>query len=63
MQGFPENFKIVVGYGAMRKLTGNSVAVPVFKAVAGEIVKAINTPNIQQSFKQLSLLEPEYEYS
>ena len=63
LQGFPENFKIVVGYGAMRKLTGNSVAVPVFKAVAGEIVKAINNPNIHQSFKQLSLLEPEYEYS
>ncbi len=60
LQGFPEDFKIVVGYGAMRKLTGNSVAVPVFKAVAGEIVKAINSPNIQQSFKQLSLLEPEY---
>jgi DNA (cytosine-5)-methyltransferase 1 len=40
LQGFPEDFKITVGYGAMRKLTGNSVAVPVFKAVAGEIVKA-----------------------
>jgi DNA (cytosine-5)-methyltransferase 1 len=63
LQGFPEDFKIVVGYGAMRKLTGNSVAVPVFKAVAGEIVKAINSRNIHQSFKQLSLLEPEYEYS
>jgi DNA (cytosine-5)-methyltransferase 1 len=63
LQGFPEDFKIVVGYGAMRKLTGNSVAVPVFKAVAGEIVKAINNPNIHQSFEQLSLLEPEYEYS
>ena len=29
LQGFPETFKIVVGYQAMRKLTGNSVAVPV----------------------------------
>jgi DNA (cytosine-5)-methyltransferase 1 len=41
LQGFPEDFKIVVGYGAMRKLTGNSVAVPVFKAVAEEVVKSI----------------------
>ncbi len=63
LQGFPENFKIVVGYGAMRKLTGNSVAVPVFKAVAGEMIKAIDNRNIQQSFKQLTLLELEYEHS
>ena len=47
----------------MRKLTGNSVAVPVFKAVAEEIVKAINNQIIQPTFKQLSLLELEYEYS
>lgn len=63
LQGFPEDFKIVVGYGAMRKLTGNSVAVPVFKAVAEEMIKAINNAKIQQSFKQLSLLEPQYEYN
>lgn len=63
LQGFPEDFKIVVGYGAMRKLTGNSVAVPVFKAVAEEIVKAINSQNIHPTYKQLSLLELEYEYS
>jgi DNA (cytosine-5)-methyltransferase 1 len=63
LQGFPENFKIVVGYGAMRKLTGNSVAVPVFKAVAEEVVKSIENANIRSVSKQLSLLEPEYEYS
>ncbi len=63
LQGFPEDFKIVVGYGAMRKLTGNSVAVPVFKAVAEEMVKAIENQNIHPTFKQLSLLEPDYEYS
>lgn len=42
LQGFPENFKIVVSYAAMRKLTGNSVAVPVIKAVAEEMMVAIN---------------------
>lgn len=57
LQGFPEDFKIVVGYGAMRKLTGNSVAVPVFKAVAEELVNAINLRKMNQNFKQLSLLE------
>ncbi len=60
LQGFPEDFKIVVGYGAMRKLTGNSVAVPVFKAVAEEVITAINNHKINHSYKQLSLLEPEY---
>ncbi len=57
LQGFPEDFKIVVGYGAMRKLTGNSVAVPVFEAVAEQMIKAINTSKITQSFKQLTLME------
>jgi DNA (cytosine-5)-methyltransferase 1 len=57
LQGFPEDFKIVVGYGAMRKLTGNSVAVPVFQAVAAEMVQAIQKRQFSVSFKQLSLLE------
>lgn len=43
LQGFPEDFKIVVSYAAMRKLTGNSVAVPVIKAVAQEMMLAINS--------------------
>ncbi len=43
LQGFPEDFKIVVSYAAMRKLTGNSVAVPVIKAVAKEMIVAINS--------------------
>jgi DNA (cytosine-5)-methyltransferase 1 len=41
LQGFPETFKIVVSYQAMRKLTGNSVAVPVIEAVAGKMIAAI----------------------
>ena len=42
LQGFTEDFKIVVSYTAMRKLTGNSVAVPVIKAVAKEMMAAMN---------------------
>jgi site-specific DNA-cytosine methylase len=37
----PDGDIIVVGYQAMRKLTGNSVAVPVIEAVTGEMMKAI----------------------
>jgi DNA (cytosine-5)-methyltransferase 1 len=41
LQGFPESFKIVVSYTSIRKQTGNSVAVPVIKAIAGQMVKAL----------------------
>lgn len=41
IQGFPEEFKIVVPYGKIRKQTGNSVAVPVIKAVAKQMIKAL----------------------
>ncbi len=60
LQGFPETFKIVVGYQAMRKLTGNSVAIPVIQAVAGKMMEAIKNRTIKRKrveYKQLSLLE------
>jgi DNA (cytosine-5)-methyltransferase 1 len=60
LQGFPENFKIVVSYQAMRKLTGNSVAVPVIEAVAGKMMEAIKQRQpkiIYTESRQLTLLE------
>lgn len=45
IQGFPDNYKIVVSYGKIRKQTGNSVAVPVIKAVAKEMVNALKAFN------------------
>lgn len=41
IQGFPDDFKIVVPYGKMKKQCGNSVAVPVIKAVAREMLEAL----------------------
>ncbi|MDP4118796.1 MAG: DNA cytosine methyltransferase [Bacillota bacterium] len=41
LQGFPEDYKIVVTYGAIKKQTGNSVAVPVIKAVSRQMLKAL----------------------
>lgn len=41
LQGFPDSFKIVVPYSSVRKQTGNSVAVPVIKAVANQMLKAL----------------------
>jgi DNA (cytosine-5)-methyltransferase 1 len=57
LQGFPETFKIVVGYSAMRKLTGNSVSVPVIQAIAGEMVKSIRERRVQKEVYQFSLLD------
>ena len=41
IQGFPDDFKIVVSYGHIKHQTGNSVAVPVIKAVARQMIKAL----------------------
>ena len=43
LQGFPDTFKIVVPYTAIKKQTGNSAAVPVIKAVAKEMLKALKS--------------------
>ncbi len=41
LQGFPDTFKVVVPYSSIKKQTGNSVAVPVIKAVAEEMITAL----------------------
>lgn len=38
IQGFPDEFKIVVNYGQIKHQTGNSVAVPVIRAVAERVI-------------------------
>ncbi len=55
LQGFPDTFKIVVPYMQIRKQTGNSVSVPVIKAVAEEMLKSIK--NKKPAFPQLEQLE------
>lgn len=41
IQGFPDDYKIVVPYGKMKKQCGNSVAVPVIKAVAKAMMESL----------------------
>lgn len=41
IQGFPDTFKVVVSYGAIRKQCGNSVAVPMISAVAAKMIEAL----------------------
>lgn len=41
LQGFPDSFKVVLPYGKIKHQCGNSVAVPVIKAVAKEMIDAL----------------------
>ena len=42
LQGFPEDFKIVVPYTQLRKQAGNSVAVPVIKKIAKSMITSMS---------------------
>lgn len=44
-QGFPDTYRIVVSHQEIRRQTGNSVAVPMIRAVAGKIDYAIKHRN------------------
>lgn len=41
MQGFPDSYKIVLPYGKVKHQCGNSVAVPVVRAIAGEMLTSL----------------------
>lgn len=41
LQGFPDTFKINVPYSQARKIAGNSVSIPVIKAIAGKMMEAM----------------------
>ena len=43
LQGFPDDFKIVVPYTKLKQQCGNSVAVPMIEAVAREMIAALRT--------------------
>lgn len=43
IQGFPDSYKIVLPYGKIKHQCGNSVAIPVIKAVAEQMIKALKT--------------------
>lgn len=52
LQGFPEDYKIVVSYTQIKQQTGNSVAVPVIEAVAREMLKALRGFELSQDIKE-----------
>ena len=63
LQGFPEDFKIVVNITQLRKQTGNSVAIPVVTAIAEKILEALKKREIVwQATEQLALFEKSKEF-
>jgi DNA (cytosine-5)-methyltransferase 1 len=42
LQGFPDDFIINIPYSQVRKVVGNSVTIPVIKAIAAEMIKALD---------------------
>jgi len=50
IQGFPEDFKIVVAYGQIKHQTGNSVAVPVIRRVAEKMTNVLFGEITYESF-------------
>lgn len=63
LQGFPEDFIINIPYSQARKVAGNSVSVPVIKAIAGEMIESLEQRKAAiKNPVQMSLLEPQYEH-
>lgn len=61
LQGFPETFKIAVSHGEIRRQTGNSVAVPVIRAVARQMLKSLRAQVLADKEPQQMNLIPEQE--
>lgn len=63
LQGFPDTFKINIPYSQTRKVAGNSVSVPVIKAIAGEMIQALkDQKEAAKEIIQLSILETAYKH-
>ena len=63
LQGFPDSFKINVPYSQSRKIAGNSVTVPVIRAIAGEMIKALDNKKNALNIKQLNIFDNEHTNS
>ena len=66
LQGFPDSFRVIRSYSAMRKLVGNSVAIPCVTSVIRSIFKAVEESkksqyqqknSIDLNFKQIPLFK------
>lgn len=61
LQGFPDNFKIVVSDTQAYKQFGNSVCVPVIRALSNQIKLSLEKPHKKYKLRELDLLNYTYE--
>ncbi len=61
IQGFPDSFKIIVSDSQAYKQFGNSVCVPVIKALARQIKLSVEKPRKKYQLKELDLFNHTYE--
>ena len=60
LQGFPEDFKIVVNITQLRKQTGNSVAIPVVSAIAEKMIEALQQRKPKEKLEeQITFIDAE----
>jgi DNA (cytosine-5)-methyltransferase 1 len=52
IQGYPDSFKIAVDHSAIRAQAGNSVAVPVIRAIAKQMLAALSAPKLSVPGKE-----------
>ncbi|MFM6521243.1 MAG: DNA cytosine methyltransferase, partial [Microcystis panniformis] len=57
LQGFPDSFQIVVSDVQAYKQFGNSVSIPVVKAVAKEVIKTLDVSRDSQEYIRIKDLE------
>lgn len=55
LQGFPDSFKMDIPYTQTRKIAGNSVSVPVIKALANQIIYSLDNKPIANDYTQLEM--------
>lgn len=60
LQGFPDDFIINIPYSQARKVAGNSVSVPVIKAIAKQMAKALNEEIPRKNIVELNLFNDEF---
>jgi DNA (cytosine-5)-methyltransferase 1 len=57
LQGFPDSYKIVCNYQAMRKLAGNTVAIPCVVEVIDSVLNALHQPTQKPLTKTVAVQE------
>lgn len=61
LQGFPDTFIINIPYSQARKVAGNSVSVPVIKAIAEQVIKSLDERKEIVKYQELKLFD-DHEY-